>query len=367
MSVKIYQDTKIFIACPANFATGGPELLHQLAYRLRKDLGIDAYMYYYFDFVFEKLKSKMKNEYKAISSYQIYNVPYVFDIPPEDDNSKNILIVPEGLYGLSSFKNIRKGVWFLSVDNYYIWKYNIENRINLLLYKSINKIFKILFKKPLLNFDITSEEILKKLAEKYNYKTDPLLKLADFYMTNSYRGMKWFGDLKPLYYLSEYLNEDFLKTQTDLTKKENIVVYNPKKGLAFTQKILKKAKDIKFVPLINMSRDKVIKTLQKAKVYIDFGNHPGKDRIPREAVILGCCVITGKRGSAAFFEDVPIPDEYKYEDREENIPKIVDKIKDCFENYEGRYKDFEHYRQIIKNEPQKFVEDLKKIFVKVEK
>jgi hypothetical protein len=28
---------------------------------------------------------------------------------------------------------------------------------------------------------------------------------------------------------------------------------------------------------------------------------------------------------------------------------------------------FEYYRQIIKNEPQKFVEDLKNIFVKVDK
>jgi hypothetical protein len=111
----------------------------------------------------------------------------------------------------------------------------------------------------------------------------------------------------------------------------------------------------------------VIKTLQKAKVYIDFGNHPGKDRIPREAAILGCCVITGKRGSAAFFEDVPIPDEYKFEDKEKNIPKIIDKIKDCLENYEKRYEDFDYYREVIKNEPQKFIEDLRKIFIKVEK
>ena len=186
-------------------------------------------------------------------------------------------------------------------------------------------------------------------------------------MTNSYRGMEWFRNLQPLYYLSEYLNEEFLKTQIDLSKKENIVAYNPKKGFAFTKKIIKKAKDVKFIPLINMSRDEVIKTLQRAKVYIDFGNHPGKDRIPREAAILGCCVITGKRGSAAFFEDVSIPNEYKFKDREENIPNIIDKIKDCFENYEERYKDFEYYREVIKNEPQKFIEDLKKIFVKVEK
>jgi hypothetical protein len=170
-----------------------------------------------------------------------------------------------------------------------------------------------------------------------------------------------------VFYLSDYLNKAFLNIQTDLSKKENIVAYNPKKGLAFTKEIMKLAKDIKFVPLINMTRQQVIETLQRAKVYIDFGNHPGKDRIPREAAILGCCVITGKRGSAAFFEDVSIPDEYKFKDKKENMPKIIEKIRDCFENFEERYKDFDHCRKRIKQEPQKFIEDLKKIFVRVEK
>lgn len=172
--------------------------------------------------------------------------------------------------------------------------------------------------------------------------------------------------LLPLFYLSEYLNEDFLKSQTDLSHKQNIVVYNPKKGYSFTRKVIKRAKDIEFVPIINMTRQQVVETLQKAKVYIDFGNHPGKDRIPREAAILGCCVITGKRGSAAFYEDVPIPEEYKFDDKYENISEIINKVKDCFENFDNRYKDFDHYREVIKQEPQKFVEDLKKIFVKVE-
>ena len=168
-----------------------------------------------------------------------------------------------------------------------------------------------------------------------------------------------------IYFLSDYLNEKFLKNKVDLSKKEDIVAYNPKKGFSFTKKIISSAKDIKFVPLIDMSREEVIETLKKAKVYIDFGNHPGKDRLPREAAILGCCVITGRRGSAAFFEDVPIPEEYKIEDKEENIPKIIDKIKECLENFEAKYKDFEYYRQIIKYEPRKFLEDLKKIFVKM--
>ncbi|HOL22470.1 MAG TPA: hypothetical protein PLQ41_06420, partial [bacterium] len=127
----------------------------------------------------------------------------------------------------------------------------------------------------------------------------------------------------------------------------------------------KQASNIKFVPLISMSRMQVIETLKKAKVYIDFGNHPGKDRIPREAAIMGCCVITGKRGSAAYFEDVPIPEKYKFEDKKENIPKIIERIRDCLENYNERYKDFDNYREIIRKEPEKFVEDMKKIFVKV--
>ena len=37
---------KIYIACPANVATGGPELLHQLCHKLRKK-GYISYMYYY--------------------------------------------------------------------------------------------------------------------------------------------------------------------------------------------------------------------------------------------------------------------------------------------------------------------------------
>lgn len=358
MSIKVYSNTKFFIACPANNATGGPELLHQLCYHLINDLNIKAFMYYY-NFDPKKFKSPVHPE------YEFYNVPYVVEISEKEDIEDNILIVPEVLSGLSllsKYKNIRKGVWFLSVDNYY---FSRITKKDFFFKRVLNKVMTILNKPPL--FDIFTEDNLKKLAKKYDYRYDSLLKISEFYMTNSYRGVDWFKELKPLYYLSEYLNPEFLKTQTDLSKKENIVAYNPKKGFAFTKKIISSAKDIKFVPLINMSREEVIKTLQRAKVYIDFGNHPGKDRIPREAAILGCCVITGKRGSAAFFEDVPIPDEYKFDDKKENIPKIIEKIKDCFENFEDRYKDFDYYRQVIKSEPQKFLEDLKKIFVKVDK
>jgi hypothetical protein len=356
--IKIYKNTKIYIACPANVATGGPELLHQLAYHFINDVNTEAFMYYYnFD--------NFRFQTPVHPAYQMYGNPYVLRIPDDEDNEKNILIVPEVLNVLSllpKYKKIRKGVWFLGVDPYYLSRLTKKDYFIL---RAINKIFKILIKNTPFEFDITSQKVLKRLMQKYDYKNDPFLKVADFYLFQSYYAIQHFSELNPKYYLSDYLNKNFLEIQTDLSNKEDIVAYNPAKGFAFTRKIISSAKDIKFTPLINMTRDEVIKTLQRAKVYIDFGNHSGKDRIPREAAILGCCVITGKRGSAAFFEDVPIPNEYKFEDKEENIPKIIEKIKDCFENFEERYKDFEYYRNIIKNEPKKFLEDLKKIFVKV--
>jgi hypothetical protein len=357
--IKIYEDTKIFIACPANYATGGPESLHQLCYYLRNDLKVDAIMYYY-NYRLEKFMSPVHPHFNS------YNLPYILLISKEDD-SKNILIVPEerlALSLLSNFKKIRKGIWFLSVDYYYI---SYLTKKDYFFQRAIDKISKIIIKKTISNFDKTSRKVLDKLIQKYDYTEDQLLKLADFYICNTYRGIQWFNKLNPMFYLKGPINNLFIQEDVDLEKKQNIVAYNPKKGFYFTKKIIKEGKDIKFVPLENMSREEVIETLKKVKVYIDFGNHASVERIPREAVILGCCVITSKRGSVAFFEDVPISDEYKFEDKEENIPKIINKIKDCFENYEERYKDFDYYREVIKNEPQKFLEDLKKIFVKVEK
>ena len=76
-----------------------------------------------------------------------------------------------------------------------------------------------------------------------------------------------------------------------------------------------------------MTRNEIIRLLQRVKIYIDFGNHSGKDRIPRETAILKCCVMTGLRGSAKYKEDVNIPFDYKFEDKNENISKVIGKIK----------------------------------------
>ena len=100
-SLIINNDSKIYVACPANIATGGPELLHQLVYELSL-LGVDAYMYYY-------------NTTDSVSpihdAYKKYQNKYVNII---DDNKKNYIIVPEAYCAiqiLNSFNAINKIIW----------------------------------------------------------------------------------------------------------------------------------------------------------------------------------------------------------------------------------------------------------------
>lgn len=349
MSIDICKDSKIYVAATAAIATGGPELLHQLVYRLRSDLSLDAFMYY-----LPTDHAKPVHE-----AYKEYGNPFVKSI---DDREQNVLIVPE-VYSLASvltkFKNIRKILWWLSVDNFYTSMYIHRHWTNLPI-RGINKLARMLrINQP---FDLSRVALYA--YRKYNLRGIPFLDNIYLHLVQSEYARCHLikKGVKNIAYLSDYLNKNFLETRTDLSKKENVVVYNPRKGIKFTRKILRAAPKINFVPIMGMNRDEVIEVLQRAKVYIDFGNHPGKDRLPREAAILNCCVITSKRGSAQYFEDIPIPQEYKFEDKERNIPNIIKKIEDSFVNFEQNNEHFEHYREVIKAEPRKFVNDLERIF-----
>ena len=70
-------------------------------------------------------------------------------------------------------------------------------------------------------------------------------------------------------------------------------------------------KKFNFIPIQGMSSIEVANLLESAKIYIDFGNHPGKDRLPREAVLSGCCIITNSKGSAKNSVDICISKKYK--------------------------------------------------------
>lgn len=83
----------------------------------------------------------------------------------------------------------------------------------------------------------------------------------------------------------------------------------------------------------------------KAKIYIDFGFFPGPERIPREAVTMYCNIITSTTGSAKNNSDVPIPYEFKIDAKDDNLDRIVLKIKNMLVNYNDDIPRFEQYRK----------------------
>jgi len=97
-------------------------------------------------------------------------------------------------------------------------------------------------------------------------------------------------------------------------------------------------------------------------LFVDFGSHPGKDRMPREAAILGCCIITGRRGAAANPLDIPIPDRYKFKDSRLLIPRIVRAIRRVVAEYDVRTEDFTSYRSAIRGERREFMLQVQEIF-----
>jgi hypothetical protein len=350
MELHINKSTKFFVPVSANSATGGPELLHQLVYNLRI-IGFDAYMYYI-----------PNNHPQPIhKEYVFYNNPFVREI---EDDSNNVIITPEIFDIIKLFKNynkIQKVVWWLSVHNFFVSRSVNIFPYNLCIYTyiTLNKILG----RPI--FDVPN--LVMYLNRRFKSKDESLIDDIKVHLAQSHyacESLKSVGIANEMiHYLSDYLNDDFLNIHFDVERKEDIVLYNPSKGYGFTKKIINHTKGCTFIAITNMSRSEVRSLMLRSKVYIDFGNHPGKDRMPREAAMAGCCVITGLRGSAIYGQDVNILKKYKFKDKSINLEDISNCINKCITDYSNQIKDFEHYRNIICNEKSEFLEDVKKLFV----
>lgn len=303
----------IYILAPAQFATGGPELLHQLGKRLRA-AGLDARMYYH----------PADHPNPVHSNYVEYQLPYETELI---DAVENWLIVPEIFtHELFRFQKIRKAVWWLSVDNYF-WHLRGWRFLNYAQFRWLGR---------------------------QNYwGFDARLRKVDLHLVQSTYAAAVLSKhgIENAAFLSDYLHQSFLEIQTDLALKKPWVAYNPKKGKHFTQTLLKNMPDVTFVRLENMSRTEMVEALQRCKLYIDFGQHPGKDRIPREAAVLGCCVLVNRKGAAGNEVDMPFDVAYKLP---ENVQLVAGKVREILTNFEAHQKHFHGYIADIKQQEERF-------------
>ena len=167
--------------------------------------------------------------------------------------------------------------------------------------------------------------------------------------------------------LIDSINEDFL---TDLylnriEHKKNIVLYNPTKGWKVTRKLIKALPELNFLPIKGLNREQLSQLLYEAKIYIDFGHHPGRDRMPREAAMHGCALISGTLGSAGNDIDLPIPKSYKLDSAAPDfVKRFGDLVVDITNNFPQHYGSFANYRKWVQNEPTLFKQQIYDYFCK---
>lgn len=317
---------KIYIVCPPKKATGGPEALHQLGYILNS-LGYNAKMLY----------SKYKKD-PIHSFYKNYNVPYVLKVR---DSPDNVIIIPESMTNLiAKYPLSQKKIWWLSLDFYEILMNSREKKKNW----------------------------LRKLIVPYKhteYRFEPNPNVTHWYQSQR---TKEFLQTKKLdnetAYLCDYVTELFFDDLPESFLKENIITYNPKKGLDKIEKYIALLPQYKWQPLTGMSREKMRDTLRKAKLHIDFGYFPGRDKIPREALISGVCLLTGRNGTAAFKEDLGIPEKYKLHENEMYPERVTGLINHLMNNYDEVFGEFLDFRNFVMNEKDRMIENTKKLFDK---
>lgn len=330
----------IYITCPVNMYTGGPTLAHQLCYTLNEQ-GISSKMLY--EGVIKKGKSPIHK------NYEHFHNPYEISI--EDTNEDIIIILETKTNLIHKYKNAKKYIWWMSVDNYYV--------------SLLTKFERLMRKIGKFSFDISKE-----MKKKSDFTQKMLSNSAVEHLVQSEYAKLFLEEngvkSEKIHYLTDYIEDEIceLANKNKEIKRENVVLYNPKKGIEFTKKIMDAMRNesITFVPLINMTKSEVVDRLCTSKLYIDFGNHPGKDRFPREAVACGCCIITGMRGAAANGKDVPIPRKYKFSDTDSEIPQIVKMIKYISLNFDECSKDYIKYREYILKEKEIFEKEALELF-----
>lgn len=310
--------------------SGGPRSLHQLGNKLIQQ-GLDVYVYYgYREKAFET-NTPLYSDSKMKIAHDI------------EDKKENLLIVPESDTGwLSKYHNIKKVIWWLSLYFY------LENNIWWLSKFRTKFLSQPIFFAYLRYLHIK----IKNPTVRYLYPND--LKKVDYHLYNCEYVHNYLIAHDIPKSKMEYLCGPIDIAQNDkhevFSKKTNLVLYNPAKASPYMlKKILKymqrKYPNYKLQPLQGISHDDVLKFLKISKVYLDLGYFPGPERMPREACMNYCNIITSTVGAAANKKDVPIPNNFKFDLKKENVPKICKLIVDMCDNYEHYVSYYDEYRE----------------------
>ena len=317
--------------------SGGPEGLHQLCYELI-NLGESAHMIYYDssrDRIQKEYKDKICGRYNQYEGVTSFTPNYISDIDTED----SLIVLPE----ICTINHIKK------------------------------------FKKAKVLFLRLSNNTKETAGDPWNYDSlyDPVFKTCytacdPFLIFNMIKNSKSY-DMEKVFALRPNINFSYLTSEKELddlkSKRKNVVMYNPARGIEHFYKIIEESKnidldiDIEFIPLQGMNQIELRSIMDTSKLYIELGHIPGPDRLPRECASRGSVILLGKRGSGLDWDDFPIEEKIDYNQSNNtfNYESICYSIVDMIKNYDYYYEKQKSFREILRNEREIYINQIKKM------
>lgn len=258
---------RIHIVCPSEAVSGSAESLHQFG-RAAATLGYDVRIAYLPDG--DPLGP-------VPSAFRTYGVRHDQDIP--DESSVAVLVPHTAVELLAHLTRVQKLVWWLRLD--------AEDQ-----------------------------------AVEFALDVSGAIHLAQSEHARAFlesRGVR-------AHLLGDYIRAAFIKRAEALAPPErlNTVLYNPDPSDLLTPRLIDASRDVlTWVPVTGLAPDDVAEIMAYSKVFVDFGRHAGRTRMPREALASGCCVVTGRRGATGSAADLAVPDGFAFDERD---PAAVTKI-----------------------------------------
>jgi len=297
---------KIQILIPGGGFYGGLESLHQFVY-MANSLGVEI------SCVYIPTQNIIGKNITFKKNINLKN--YKIKIDRKIDDTKNVcLVVPETFTGyIRAIRKAKISIWWLSVDNY-IDKIKSENQQNLRNYLVLLANFSRKFFFSIINLNHYNKSLSLK-----EIKNKKIIHLCQSYYSYEFLKKKKLKNLLML--------KDFIQSRNRKKFKKKIdIILNSNKGQKYNDLFTKEYNEIfKIEKLKNMSLKQTQKKLNQSRFFIDFGHHPGRDRIPREAVSQGSKILIKKEGAAKNKFDVNIDDNYKFTEYDlDNEMKILE-------------------------------------------
>jgi hypothetical protein len=331
---QVYDD--VLILCP-EVKTGGPEALHQLGYRIACHGGT-AHMVYYAPYSRIEIKDGIMRCHAEASPMPAHFAQYHPRVLTEATLGPGTLVIfPEPLSHFAAQVDVpyQRALWWLSLDN-----------------------------------SLPQNPSLAEDDYRHRFFADP--GLVHFYQSDYARDYLRQGRSVRYHPLSDYTDQDFVRRSQiasenpPIRTRGNTICFFPNKGAELAASFIGARAalppDVEFVAIHDMTKAQVRDTLFGARLYIDFGGHPGKDRVPREAAVAGAIVLLRAAGAANHFLDHPLPAEYLFTDQDVASGALHRKAAMILDEPDWHFANQRYYRDAILLERERFDLEVRAFF-----